>query len=85
MDEVTENVIRQRCKVKIGDYFYKNRLDQKKPDRIEVIDIRDTGTDYIITGRYIYHVDGPKERSFSNNLLFRNEGDYTIERKGVDI
>lgn len=72
----------RKCPVEVGDYFYRPRPNETWPDRIEVVSIEDTGEDYLIHGRYIYHTIGTKlaEKTFSAKIF--DDPKWVIERHG---
>lgn len=72
-----EEFMRPRCKVKVGDYFYKSVAPGMKPDRIKVVDVQWLNENWIITGKYISHINGPTERKFSDTIF--SSGQYVIE------
>ncbi len=70
------------CPVKIGDYFYRPRVNETWPDRIEVLEITDTGEDFLIRGKYIYHTIGTAfaEKTFSSKIF--DDPKWVIEKHG---
>ena len=76
-------VSRGKCPVEIGDRFYKDLPNLTVPNRLVVVDIQEGEDDYIITGRYMYHMIGPQERKYSSKIF--TEEKWKIEKKGVDF
>ena len=72
-----EEFLRPKCKVKVGDYFYKAISPGMKPDRIKVTGVQWLNGGWIITGQYLNRVNGPRERKFSEMIF--DGGQYVIE------
>ena len=79
MDEAVINFFKPKCKAQVGDIFYRVPKPGNKPDRIEVIDIQPHDEGWIVTGKFLNHVDGPSERKYFSSIF---DGDqYVIEKK----
>ena len=82
-DISTEDFMKPRCKVKLGDRIYRKHRNMTVPDRMEVTDVTPTETGYFIKCKYMYHGIGVQERTFSD-VIFRDEN-WVVEKKGVDF
>jgi hypothetical protein len=80
---VNDDVISYPCPVEIGDRFYRKSQLILVPDRIVVKSIKATNDGYLILGRYMYHVNGKKERMFSDSIF--KDSNWIIEKKGTDF
>jgi len=70
----------KRCPVEVGDTFYHKTPNMTIPDRLEVLEIKEMESGYIIRAKYLYHSIGPTfERCFSD-VIFRDP-DWVIEKK----
>lgn len=81
MDEVIK--MNNKCPVEIGDRFYRKIPNTTIPDRLVVKDIKPDENGYLITGEYMYHFMGKKERIFSSTIF--NDPSWIIEKKDVDF
>lgn len=82
-DISTEDFMKPRCKVKLGDRIYRKHRNMTVPDRMEVTDVTSAETGYFIKCKYMYHGIGVQERTFSD-VIFRDEN-WVIEKKGIDF
>lgn len=80
MDESIESFLRPRCKVRAGDIFYRIPKPGVKPDRVEVIDVRPHDEGWLITGKFLNHMNGPSERKYLSSIFDSDQ--YVIEKKG---
>lgn len=81
MDESIESFLRPRCKVNVGDIFYRTPKPGVKPDRVEVTDVQPYDSGWILTGKFLNHVNGPTERKYLSSIF--NSDQYVIEKKGA--
>lgn len=73
----------RNCPVEIGDRFYRKIPNMTIPDRLVVKDIKPADNGYLITGEYMYHFMGKKERVFSSTIF--NDPSWVIEKKDIDF
>lgn len=59
------------CPVEVGDRFYRKDDRFKKPDMLEVTEIKQSGDGYFITAKYLYRVRGTLNRVFSD-IIFKD-------------
>lgn len=84
MDEFnSQDFMKPRCKVKVGDRIYRQHKTMTIPDRLEVVDIIPNEVGYYIKCRYMYHGIGKQERTFSD-MIFQDSA-WVIERRGQDF
>lgn len=83
-DISTENFMKPRCPVKIGDRFYRNYRVQNSLNPVVVTAVEDRGDYYVITGRHLNTAVGNREQKYDSRMISKND-DYTILKKGVDF
>jgi len=72
------------CPVSVGDRFYRKKLHETIPDRLEVTEIKEVNGTFYIRAKYLYHTIGPTfDRTFSD-MIFKDDS-WVIEKKGVDF
>ena len=80
-DNAIEEVFKKRCPVEVGDTFYRQRVNDTIPDRLEVMEIKEVDGTYFIKAKYLYHTIGPTfERTFSD-VIFKDPS-WVIEKRG---
>ena len=74
---------KKECPVEVGDRFYRKRVNETIPDRLEVLEVKEVDGTYFIRAKYLYHTIGQRERTFSD-IIF-NDDSWVIEKRGGGI